>query len=85
MQTGKWWWLGLAAAVAIVAGFGFGRLVGGVGLGGGSGPRLAIQQPVQDFGAVAYEVNVAPLWELVNVGDAPLEIRDITVEVVAGC
>ena len=85
MPTGKWWWLCLAAAVAIAAGFGFGRGIGRVGMGSVSGPGLAIQQPVQDFGPVAYEVNVAPAWELANVGDAPLEIRDIFVEVVAGC
>ncbi len=85
MPTGKWWWLCLAAAVAIAAGFGFGRVMGSAGMGSVSGPRLAIQQPVQDFGPVAYEVNVAPAWDLANVGDAPVEIRDIFVEVVAGC
>lgn len=85
MPTGKWWWLCLAAVVAIAAGFGFGRGMGSGGMARVGGPRLAIQQPVQDFGPVAYEVDVAPVWELVNVGDAPLEIRDIFVEVVAGC
>jgi hypothetical protein len=46
--------------------------------------RLAIEQPVIDFGPVAYDQRVDPTWALTNVGSGPLLIKDLQLKVEAG-
>lgn len=49
------------------------------------GPRLAIDRTVVDHGAVKYGQKVAATWRLKNVGDAPVQIGNPTVNVLEGC
>ena len=49
------------------------------------GARLAVDQPTQDFGSVAYRHEVQATYRLKNVGDQPLEIQNPEVLILDGC
>ena len=51
----------------------------------GNTPRLTVDKPVIDFGKVAYGQKVTPVWKLTNSGNAPLQIKDIQLDVKEGC
>lgn len=49
------------------------------------GPRLALEQRSIDYGKVQFEKQVSASFDVKNVGDAPLTIRNVDVKTVQGC
>jgi hypothetical protein len=49
------------------------------------GPRLAVATTRVDRGSVDYGEEVAAVYRLKNVGDAPLQLGEIDVKTLEGC
>ncbi len=49
------------------------------------GPRVSFEQVSFDFGKVPYQRTVEAVYRFKNVGDAPLKVADVSVNVVEGC
>ena len=50
-----------------------------------SGARLEVDESVVDFGPVEYDELKTAAFTLKNVGNAPLALREVGVELVEGC
>ncbi len=49
------------------------------------GPRLAFDQNVVDYGNVAFGQEVSATFQMKNVGDRPLTIKNVDLKTVEGC
>ena len=50
-----------------------------------AGPRVSFEQESLDFGKVPYNRTVDAVYRFRNVGDAPLKVQDLSINVVEGC
>lgn len=49
------------------------------------GPRLAVDRANHDEGAVPYGYTVSAAFQLRNVGDQPLTLNEMSVNILEGC
>lgn len=52
---------------------------------GGSGARISVDKESVDFGKVALNKEVRAVFNVKNVGDATLQLRDVKLRLVEGC
>lgn len=85
-----WLWVGLITVgviALVIAGFGLWRRGSGAAPAGeGSGPVVAVEQDLFDYGDVKVDTPIETLFRLRNAGDQPLKIAgNPEVELVEGC